>query len=187
MRTPMVETDHTEHLEALALHAAEAGEMIVTALELGDLDRALTRTTKLADLTYQLMAALRSRGAEPEPITSTQVDIVDLGRAFRATWSESTSSTPTMWTSTTPSVGQGPATALVVHDYYGGQIRHALVEGHDHFWNVLEDGTEIDFARCQYEAWVVPQTAPVDRAKLRMRVHRSYEELRNGVAAVLSQ
>ncbi|HUC94431.1 MAG TPA: hypothetical protein VMR19_00300 [Candidatus Saccharimonadales bacterium] len=51
------------------------------------------------------------------------------------------------WTPCLPSFGQCTVTALVVQDVFGGKIVKDAVN--DHFWNLLDDGTEVDLSREQ--------------------------------------
>jgi len=55
------------------------------------------------------------------------------------------------------SVAQCWATALVVQDYFGGEIlMYHYGNGDKHFWNCLPDGTEVDLTADQFIGGVVP-------------------------------
>ena len=85
--------------------------------------------------------------------------------AIRASWSADTcdaTDQPT-WSAANPSRGQCGTTALVLHDFFGGDLMFADVlytdgtkQGH-HYWNVLPDGTEVDLTRDQFHADEVVQ------------------------------
>jgi hypothetical protein len=47
-------------------------------------------------------------------------------------------------------------TALILQDHYGGELRRGLIDGISHYWNVLDDGREIDLTRRQFQALAVP-------------------------------
>lgn len=74
-----------------------------------------------------------------------------LARALRRAWWASTSATPEEWSPNNPARGQCAVTALVVQDHYGGRLCRAIVNGEAHYWNVLEDGTEIDLTKDQFD------------------------------------
>ena len=78
---------------------------------------------------------------------------VDFEQAVRAAWSAETSSDPDNWTPQNPALGQCAVTALVVQDRYGGELLRVLNEGVSHYFNRLDDGTEVDLTRDQFETW----------------------------------
>jgi len=57
------------------------------------------------------------------------------------------------WSSCLPSFGQCTVTALVVQDIFGGKIVKDAIN--DHFWNILDDGTEVDLSREQLPEGIV--------------------------------
>jgi hypothetical protein len=69
---------------------------------------------------------------------------------IRDIWYEDTASPRCArpWNPDNPAMGQSDVTALPVQKLLGGQVRRYFVDGdHDyHYYNVLEDGTEIDLA-----------------------------------------
>jgi len=52
------------------------------------------------------------------------------------------------WKPNNPALGQCAVTALVVQDYFGGDIVYCMHKSH--YWNRLPDGTEIDLTRSQF-------------------------------------
>ena len=55
------------------------------------------------------------------------------------------------WTRDNPALGQCSVTALVVHDYLGGEILKTKYEGIWHFYNRI-DGRSVDFTESQFDA-----------------------------------
>ena len=57
------------------------------------------------------------------------------------------------WTSKCPSMNQCAVTALVVQDYFGGEMLRCETteEGVSHYWNRLPDGREVDLTAAQFE------------------------------------
>ena len=55
------------------------------------------------------------------------------------------------WTPDCPSLNQCAVTALVVQDFYGGQLLRCLTDsGDSHYWNRLPDGRVIDLTEAQF-------------------------------------
>jgi hypothetical protein len=87
--------------------------------------------------------------------------IDDLDVALRKSWVTRTDMEITeLFNKGEPSVGQCAVTALVVQDYFGGDILNTLVTYPDnptvfssHYFNVI-DGMEIDLTRQQFKARV---------------------------------
>jgi len=77
-----------------------------------------------------------------------------LEKALRKSWSAETSFLQDQWNESNPSRGQCAVTALVIQDYLGGEILKCTVvtDNDKHFFNVLDNGDEIDFTREQYES-----------------------------------
>jgi hypothetical protein len=72
-----------------------------------------------------------------------------LGKAFLYAWDEDTCQGE--WNPQIPSLNQCAVTALVVQDYFGGEmIRCSLSDNDSHYWNKLPDGNEIDFTFSQF-------------------------------------
>jgi hypothetical protein len=81
-----------------------------------------------------------------------------LEAAIRASWGQDTcdESDQERWTEQNPSTGQCVATAYVVNDLLGGKLLGAEVhhpdgtlQGH-HYWNLFNDGVEIDLTAEQF-------------------------------------
>ncbi len=57
------------------------------------------------------------------------------------------------WSTDNPSLNQCAVTALIVQDYFGGELlRCKTKHGNSHYWNRLSDGTEEDLTESQFEA-----------------------------------
>lgn len=53
------------------------------------------------------------------------------------------------WSADVPSTGQCAVTALLVNDYFGGEIYTGLTQNRErHFWNVVQ-GHEVDLTKAQ--------------------------------------
>lgn len=82
----------------------------------------------------------------------------DLAVAFFYAWTKETSADPDGWTPQNPAWGQCAVTALVMQDFFEGQILRASLEAvtgfermRSHYWNLLEHG-ERDFSQSQFPA-----------------------------------
>jgi hypothetical protein len=78
-----------------------------------------------------------------------------LFRTIRQAWSRSTSADPAGWTASNPAWGQCAVTALVVQDALGGELVRTIVDYRSHYFNLLEDGDEIDLTREQFPVGAV--------------------------------
>lgn len=84
------------------------------------------------------------------------VNIELIYEALRKSWSKETSypSTQKDWSDKNPAFGQCAVTALVVQDYFGGELLYC--KHYNHYWNRLPNGREIDLTRLQFENKVTP-------------------------------
>lgn len=69
-------------------------------------------------------------------------------------WTKETSYYPTEWNKLKPSLGQCAVTALIINDYFGGEIVWAEVllpngQKISHYFNFI-DGKEVDFTCSQF-------------------------------------
>lgn len=56
------------------------------------------------------------------------------------------------WNPKNPSLNQCAITALVVQDYFDGELLRCLMtNGDSHYWNRLPDGTEVDLTEDQFQ------------------------------------
>ena len=71
------------------------------------------------------------------------------------------------WREDVPSMNQCAVTALVVQDYFGGDLmRRPLNDGDSHYWNRLPNGEEIDLT---YDQFFYTQQYDVGGAIIRTR------------------
>lgn len=70
-----------------------------------------------------------------------------LVKALQDSWCEETGGS---FYPDNPSKNQCAVTALVVQDFYGGSLVRGHVGDISHYWNELEDGTEVDLTRQQF-------------------------------------
>ena len=113
----------------------------------------------------------------------TASEIRHLYAALVLSWSDDTGHA--VYDPLCPDVGQCCPTALVVLDHLGGHIRQGWTRrGRTHYWNVLDDGRELDLARCQFDLLDdrVLRTGEVldltrDQALGRYRTEKKYKRL----------
>jgi hypothetical protein len=81
----------------------------------------------------------------------------ELERAFARAWSDETCAPEdrASWTPQNAARGQCITTAVVVHDFLGGELVRGEVQVDGvrvdyHWWNRLPDGTEVDFTKGQF-------------------------------------
>lgn len=98
------------------------------------------------------------------------MDINELREFLDKAWSEEASAAPDDWSSDIYGRiwGQCVVMALIVQDYFGGEILHVKIEVDgvfgSHHWNRLPDGTEIDLTR-RY----LPENTIIPTGKVRAR------------------
>lgn len=78
------------------------------------------------------------------------MDIETLKKALLLAWCSETALGE--WSPECPSQNQCAVTALIVQDYYGGDmLRCKMSSGDSHYWNRLPNGTEEDTTEPQFE------------------------------------
>jgi hypothetical protein len=115
--------------------------------------------------------------------------------AVRAAWCRETCDDSDLadWTPARPARGQCGATALLLHDLFGGDLLLAEVLLPDgsrqgvHWWNRLPDGREVDLTREQFAPHevVAPPRVVVRPPGLPRRNREQYLRLRGAVLAAL--
>ncbi|MFF1945967.1 hypothetical protein ACFVWF_27905 [Rhodococcus qingshengii] len=121
------------------------------------------------------------------------VSLVRLTAAMHAAWGPDTCAPEDIddWSAANPARGQCATTAVVVHDYCGGDLVrgevHVLGERVDfHWWNRLLDGSEVDLTREQFSLQErVIGGVYVPRPMGWTRLDREYSLLADRVAAHL--
>jgi hypothetical protein len=116
--------------------------------------------------------------------------------AIRTSWSLETCDPidAAQWTPDNPSRGQCAVSALVVHDFFGGQLLEAEVLFDDgsrqgfHYWNRLSSG-DVDLTSEQFtQREIVQEPRTVDRLpESPWRAHEQYLLFRERVCAALEK
>jgi hypothetical protein len=118
-------------------------------------------------------------------------ELAELFLAIRRAWNSSTSVTPSEWTVGNPASGQCAVTALIVQEALGGRIMRTSVGDTSHYFNLLDDGEEIDLTAEQFPGglpWAPPEersrqyvlSFPATEARHRVLKARTLRELRDG-------
>lgn len=91
------------------------------------------------------------------------IDLKNLRELFLKGWSKETCypKSKDKWTPENPTFGQCAVTALVINDLFGGEI--VSNPKYHHYFNILEDGTEIDLTREQWKDVVIEGHEPSTR------------------------
>ena len=80
----------------------------------------------------------------------------ELKQAIEASWGSDTCFDASEWTSGNPARGHCVVTSLVVQYFFGGDLLKVVTvfNGHDesHYYNLLPDGSTLDWTRQQYPA-----------------------------------
>src|SRR5436309_819387 len=79
-----------------------------------------------------------------------RVSLAAVESAVRQAWDATTSSDPDRWSAENPAWGQCAVTALLVQDFFGGELVRADVQGISHYWTRTPDGREVDLTRDQF-------------------------------------
>jgi len=87
----------------------------------------------------------------------------DLYRAISRVWSGDTSSPTNAWSPSNPAQNHCSVTALVVQDYFGGEILITRTSGGTHFYNLI-DGKKWDLTVSQFTEPVPYDDTPSTRA-----------------------
>ena len=123
-----------------------------------------------------------------------KIDILSLEKALRSSWCRETSSDPKYWKESNPSLGQCGPTALLVQDYFKGDLLFGLIGYNDniygtHIWNILHDGKEKDLTREQYgnipESCFIGKKTSREEALKEDGTRKRYEILKNKVKMIL--
>ena len=100
-------------------------------------------------------------------------------------WSSETSS---LWCQDNPARGQCDVTAIVINDFFGGEILKTFIDGQPHFYNRI-DGINYDFTASQFQ--VLPEYLDLiaDREEIfssNSKVRQQYEILRDRFKKLLT-
>ena len=84
-----------------------------------------------------------------------ELSLIGLKLALERSWDENTAFGE--WSHDCVSMNQCAVTALVVQDYFGGELlRCEMTNGDSHYWNKLPDGSEADLTSEQFK-YIEPQ------------------------------
>jgi len=131
----------------------------------------------------------------PNGNTNDGVSLEALRSAIMASWCLETCD-PTDaadWAPTNPSLGHCAVTALVVHDFFGGELLEAEVFFQNgsrqgfHYWNRLA-GIDVDFTREQFKSQEVVQEPQVvhRQPEFPWKAEQQYRVFRNRVIEALA-
>jgi len=85
------------------------------------------------------------------------MDIEKFQQAIILSGRKDTSATPDNWVEENPTLGHCAVISLLAQEIFGGELLRASLEGTEfayaksHYWNLLPDGTEVDFSAPQFE------------------------------------
>jgi hypothetical protein len=120
------------------------------------------------------------------------MDFNTLEKALLKSWSKETSYRSDEWNELNPSFGQCAVTALIVNDYFGGDIvwSEALLPNGQkisHFFNLI-NGKEVDLTRSQFlEGTIVPKGIEKKKDFASTREYLMSYENKNSRYAVLKE
>lgn len=84
----------------------------------------------------------------PSDLLEHNLPIYLFARVLQECWTKFSAEEPERWTAYAPGNGHALFSALLAQEVYGGFVAIGLVFGERyHYWNVLNDGTQIDFCR----------------------------------------
>src|SRR5690242_9649072 len=84
----------------------------------------------------------------------------NVARALRKSWSLATAR---QWSADNPAAGQCNVTALLIYDFFGGELLKTPLPEGDHFYNRI-GGRRYDFTDSQFEQPISYSDATTDRA-----------------------
>jgi hypothetical protein len=112
----------------------------------------------------------------------------ELTKAIARSWSRETSDDPQRWSDSNPARGQCAVTALIVQDFFGGDLLRANISLTPHYWNRLPNRCELDLTKGQFKE-VAISGAPIESTRQFVlsfsTTRRNYKRLRKRVLATL--
>jgi len=94
-------------------------------------------------------APIRTTRVMPR-VTDDRVSADALSKAIARAWARQTSADPAGWSAANPAWGQCAVTALIVQDFFGGELFRCEVNSISHYWNRLASGKELDLTGHQF-------------------------------------
>ena len=122
-----------------------------------------------------------------------KITLKQLKEAIKKSWDRDTCHFKFIWdnNSLSDSAGHCRAVALIVNDYFGGEIIYAHVVGNpkwDHYWNKLPSGKEIDLTKDQFPKNVIFTKSKIISRKNTLsskRTQKGYKILMKRVRSLL--
>jgi hypothetical protein len=112
----------------------------------------------------------------------------ELAKAIAESWCRETSDDPLRWSCDNPARGQCAVTALIVQDFFGGDLLCAHINLTPHYWNLLPNRYELDLTKGQFKE-VAISGAPIESTRQLVlsssTTRRNYKRLRKLVLAAL--
>ena len=84
-----------------------------------------------------------------------------IARALHKSWSLASAR---QWTAANPAAGQCNVTALLVHEFFGGELLKTTLHEGDHFYNRI-GGRRYDFTDSQFNVSITYSDVPATRAE----------------------
>ncbi len=122
-----------------------------------------------------------------------KLTLKQLEKTIKSSWGRDTCHYKFLWDDKTlpDSAGHCRVVALIVQDYFGGEILYSYVKENpkwDHYWNKLENGNEIDFTKDQFSKkvkFIKPKTISRKEALKSKIAQKGYNLLKKRVVRKL--
>jgi hypothetical protein len=147
--------------------------------------RAKTPQTPVQHTHMILRRTLNRHGRSPAGHTLTEAE---LEKTIAKSWSRETSDDPRRWSCDNPARGQCAVTALIVQDFFGGDLLHGYINWTPHYWNLLPNRFELDLTKNQFKEVVFSGTPTQSSRQFILSnstTRRNYKRLRKLVLAAL--
>ena len=128
---------------------------------------------------------LNRHGRWPDGYPLTEAE---LAKAIAESWSRETSDDPQRWSCDNPARGQCAVTALIVQDFFGGDLLRRYINLTPHYWNLLPNRFELDLTKNQFKEVVFSGTPTQSSRQFILSnstTRRNYKRLRKLVLAAL--
>ncbi len=112
----------------------------------------------------------------------------ELTKAITDSWCRETSDDPLRWSCANPARGQCLVTALIVQDFFGGDLLTCTINWVQHFWNLLPNCRELDLTKSQFKEVFMSETPTKSTRQYILSfstTRRNYKRLRRLVLAAL--
>jgi len=132
-----------------------------------------------------LQRTLDRHGRSPAGLSLTEAELAE---AIAKSWSRETSDDPQRWSCDNPARGQCAVTALIVQDFFGGDLLRSNINWTPHYWNLLPNRFELDLTKNQFKEVVFSGTPTQSSRQFILSnstTRRNYKRLRKLVLAAL--